>query len=57
VGVPQAPAITSQPANQTVMAGTNVAFTVTASGFAPLAYPVVFQRRRAQRSDGDEPQL
>jgi large repetitive protein len=33
-----APAITTQPANQTVTAGANVSFTVAASGTAPLSY-------------------
>ena len=37
VGVPLPPVITSQPASQTVLAGSNVTFTVGASGFAPLA--------------------
>ncbi len=32
------PAIASQPANQTAIAGSNVTFTVTASGTAPLVY-------------------
>jgi hypothetical protein len=34
----QAPAITAQPQSQTIVAGANVAFTVTASGSAPLSY-------------------
>jgi hypothetical protein len=38
VGVPLPPVITSQPTNQTVVAGSNATFAVTASGFAPLAY-------------------
>lgn len=33
-----APAITTQPANQSVTAGANAAFTVVASGTAPLSY-------------------
>jgi hypothetical protein len=33
-----APAITTQPANQTVTAGNSVTFSVTASGTAPLSY-------------------
>ena len=33
-----APAITTQPASQTVTAGANVTFTVAASGTAPLSY-------------------
>ncbi len=33
-----APAITTQPASQTVTAGTNVMFSATATGTAPLAY-------------------
>src|SRR5207245_4038912 len=36
--VPTAPAITSQPGNQTVTAGQTATFTVVASGSAPLAY-------------------
>ena len=36
--LPAAPTITTQPQNQTVMAGANVTFTVAASGTAPLAY-------------------
>jgi hypothetical protein len=35
---PAAPAITKQPANQTVTAGQAATFTVTASGAAPLSY-------------------
>ena len=43
VGVPVAPAITAQPvASQTVLAGTNVAFSVTASGYSPLSYQWFF---------------
>ena len=42
VGTPQAPVITSQPTNQMVMAGSTVTFSVTASGFAPLAYQWYF---------------
>ena len=38
VGVPLPPVITSQPASQTFMAGSNVIFTVTATGFAPMSY-------------------
>jgi uncharacterized repeat protein (TIGR02543 family) len=38
VGLPLPPAITSQPTNQTAVASSNVTFTVTATGFAPLAY-------------------
>jgi alpha-tubulin suppressor-like RCC1 family protein len=38
VGVLLPPVITSQPTNQTVVAGSNVTFTVTATGFAPLSY-------------------
>ena len=38
VGAPQAPSITSEPAGQTVVASSNVTFTVTATGFAPMAY-------------------
>ena len=38
VGVPLPPVITSQPTNQTVVAGSNVTFTVIATGFAPLSY-------------------
>ena len=37
-----APAITSQPTNQTVPAGTNVTFSVTATGTAPLSYQWTF---------------
>jgi alpha-tubulin suppressor-like RCC1 family protein len=37
VGVPLPPTIISQPTNRTVTAGGTVTFTVTASGFAPLA--------------------
>jgi hypothetical protein len=36
--VPAAPSITSQPQGKTVPVGTNVAFTVTASGTGPLFY-------------------
>ncbi|MFA5343012.1 MAG: Ig-like domain-containing protein [Kiritimatiellia bacterium] len=36
--VNSAPAITDQPANQTVMAGLTATFSVTANGTAPLAY-------------------
>ena len=42
IGVPLPPVITSQPRNQTVMAGGSVAFTVGAGGFAPLAYQWYF---------------
>ncbi|HKD52439.1 MAG TPA: immunoglobulin domain-containing protein, partial [Candidatus Acidoferrum sp.] len=35
---PAAPAITTQPANQTVTAGQTAAFSVVATGTAPLAY-------------------
>jgi hypothetical protein len=35
---PTAPAITTQPVNQSVNAGANVSFTVAASGTAPLSY-------------------
>jgi hypothetical protein len=35
---PIAPTITTQPVSRTVMAGTNVSFTVVASGTAPLSY-------------------
>jgi len=38
VGVPLAPAITTQPASQTVLTRSTVTFTVGAGGFAPLAY-------------------
>jgi alpha-tubulin suppressor-like RCC1 family protein len=38
VGVPLPPVITSQPASQKVLAGSNVTFTVAAGGFAPLAF-------------------
>jgi alpha-tubulin suppressor-like RCC1 family protein len=38
VGVPLPPVITSQPASQTVLAGSPVTFTVTADGFRPLSY-------------------
>ncbi len=38
VGVPLPPAITVQPTNQTVSAGSEVTLTVGAGGFAPLAY-------------------
>jgi PKD repeat protein len=38
VGVPLPPVITSQPARQKVLAGSNVTFTVAAGGFAPLAF-------------------
>jgi alpha-tubulin suppressor-like RCC1 family protein len=41
-GVPLAPVITSQPTTQMAIVGTNVTFTVTASGFAPLAYQWYF---------------
>ena len=37
-GTPVAPAITSQPSNQTVTAGATAAFTVAASGTGPLSY-------------------
>jgi hypothetical protein len=37
------PQITSQPQSQTVMATSNVTFTVAASGTAPLAYQWIFQ--------------
>jgi hypothetical protein len=37
-GTVTAPAITSQPASQTVTAGSSATFTVTASGTAPLSY-------------------
>ena len=40
-----APAITTQPASQTVTAGANVSFTVAASGTAPLSYQ--WQKDRA----------
>jgi hypothetical protein len=40
VGAP--PSITSQPSNQTVIAGANVAFNVTASGMPPLSYQWIF---------------
>ena len=42
VGEPLAPAITSQPASRTVQVGSNVTFSITASGFAPLAYQWYF---------------
>jgi Immunoglobulin domain len=35
---PVAPAITAQPANQTVLAGTTASFSVTATGTTPLSY-------------------
>jgi hypothetical protein len=38
VGLPLPPAITVQPTNQTVSAGSEVTLTVGATGFAPLAY-------------------
>ena len=38
IGLPLSPSITSQPTNQTVVAGGSVTFTVTATGFAPLSY-------------------
>jgi len=38
VGNPVAPAITTQPASQTVSAGQTATFTVTATGTAPLSY-------------------
>jgi hypothetical protein len=38
LSVSQAPAISSQPANQTVNIGSTATFSVTASGAAPLAY-------------------
>jgi hypothetical protein len=38
VGVPSAPLILQPPANQTVLAGSNATFSVTAGGTAPLAY-------------------
>ena len=40
--MPLPPVITSQPTNQTVVADSNVTFTVTATGFAPLAYQWYF---------------
>jgi hypothetical protein len=36
--IPIAPSITSQPVNQTVLKGTNVTFSVSASGTPPLSY-------------------
>src|ERR1019366_5026693 len=42
VGLPLPPLLASQPANQSVVTGTNIAFTVTANGFAPLAYQWYF---------------
>ncbi len=39
---PTAPAITSAPADQTVPAGTNVTFSVTATGTAPLSYQWIY---------------
>src|SRR3989442_13845029 len=45
---PVAPAITSQPVNQTVTAGQTATFTVAASGTAPLAYQ--WQKNGANRS-------
>ena len=42
VGLPLPPLLTSQPADQSVVSGTNVTFTVAASGFAPLAYQWYF---------------
>ena len=38
IGVPLAPVITGQPASQTVLAGSPVTFTVTATSLTPLAY-------------------
>ena len=38
VGNPVAPAITTQPASQTVSTGQKATFTVTATGTAPLSY-------------------
>jgi hypothetical protein len=38
VGLPLPALITSQPTNQTALAGSHVIFQVTAGGFAPLAY-------------------
>jgi hypothetical protein len=40
--IPGAPAITTQPTNQTVPQGSNAMFTVTATGTAPLAYQWFF---------------
>ena len=42
VGVPPPPAITGQPASQTVVAAGNVTFTTSAGGFAPLTYQWYF---------------
>jgi hypothetical protein len=45
-----APAITTQPASQTVNPGTSAAFSVAATGTAPLRYQWRFQRRQHRRS-------
>jgi uncharacterized repeat protein (TIGR01451 family) len=44
------PAIVGQPASQTVLTGTNVAFTVTAAGTAPLGYQ--WRKGGANLTDG-----
>ena len=46
------PKITTQPQSQTVGAGTNVTFTVTAIGAEPLSYQ--WQRNGADLADGDD---
>ncbi|MBI2925514.1 MAG: PQQ-binding-like beta-propeller repeat protein [Verrucomicrobia bacterium] len=46
------PRITTQPQSQTVGAGTNVTFTVTAIGAEPLSYQ--WQRNGADLADGDD---
>jgi len=43
----QSPLITAQPTNQTVLAGSNAVFTVTALGAAPLAYQWQFNGTNA----------
>jgi hypothetical protein len=51
-----APTITTPPANQSVTAGANVSFTVTASGTAPLAYQWRLngvEHRRGDESNAD----
>ena len=46
-----APSIITQPASQTVLAGSNATFTVTAAGTPPLELPVAFQWNQYCRGD------